>query len=499
MKRDIAEYTNKDYDMIIIGGGIYGIMLALEGTRRKLKTLLLEKKDFCGNTSLNHLRTVHGGLRYLQSADLPRFFESVKERKWFLKNFPEYVNIMSCLMPLYGKGLHRNPILKIALLLNDVLSVTKNVGVTKKNKMPMGKIISKYKSREMFPAIDMKGLTGVAQWFDASMPEHQRVYMKILNEIKKLGSVNLNYIKVTEVKKNEEKNKVEGVFAEDTISGQKLIFNAPVVINAAGPDSREMSSIFDKDHPELFKKRLLLWNILFDKKSLSDSALALNPVKGGGHTYFSHPLKGRFMVGTGEIIVKKGNDELKVPEKDMKKVVDDLNKAVPGLELTSNDIVRVYSGVLPASDNDKLSKRESIIDHSKEGGPSGLYSIAGIKFTTARLVSEKLIKKLFPAKNKIPYGDIFIKTGNNEVFFSYDWIPETDEDLIPLKNIIKNESVCHLSDLILRRTSLGDNPKRVMELLPKLKPLFNFNEKQWEEEIVILKEEINICYKVLEN
>ncbi len=41
MKRNIAEFTEKKYDMIIVGGGIYGVMLALEGSRRKLKTLLL--------------------------------------------------------------------------------------------------------------------------------------------------------------------------------------------------------------------------------------------------------------------------------------------------------------------------------------------------------------------------------------------------------------------------------------------------------------------------
>ncbi len=495
--RQMSEYTNKNYDLIIVGGGIYGIMLALEGTRRKLKTLLLEKNDFCGNTSLNHLRTVHGGLRYLQSADLPRFFESVKERKWFLKNFPEYVNTMSCLMPLYGKGLHRNPILKIALLLNDILSITKNIDVSKKNKLPFGNIISKKKIQETFPTIDMDGLTGVAQWFDASLPEHQRLYIKILKKVEELGSTNLNYIKVTGLKKNEENNEIEGVFAEDIIANKKIEFNAPIIINAAGPDSRDISSIFDKDYPELFKKRLLLWNILFDRESLSKSALALNPIKGGGHTYFSHPLKNRFMVGTGEIIVEKDKDELKVPAAEMKKVIDDLNRAVPGLDLTNKDILRVYSGVLPASQNDKLSKREAIIDHSKDGGPKGLYSLAGIKFTTARLVSEKIIKKIFPNKDLIPYEKIFQKTGNDYIFFAYDWTPETDNDLKQIEKIIKTESVFHLSDLILRRTSLGDNPKRAMSILPKLKPLFGFNDEEWQNEIELLKKEINLCYKVL--
>ncbi len=497
MKRDISEYSEKNYDMIIIGGGIYGIMLALEGTRRKLKTLLLEKNDFCGNTSLNHLRTVHGGLRYLQSADLPRFFESVKERKWFLKYFPEYVNTMSCLMPLYGKGLHRNFILRMALLLNDVLSITKNTGVPAKNKFQMGKIISKKDIKNMYPKVDIEGLTGVAQWFDASMPEPQRLYMKIINKLEELGSVNLNYVKVTGLKKSADNKKVEGVIAKDIISGKEVGFNSPIVINAAGPDSREISSFFDKDYPELFVKRLLLWNIMFDKESLSKSAIALNPVKGGGHTYFSHPLKNRFMVGTGEIIVEKGKDELKVPEKEMNKFIDDLNKAVPELNLTIKDVQRVYSGVIPASKNEKLSKRETIINHFENGGPQGLYSLAGIKFTTSRLVAEKTIKKIITDKGGISYDNIFPKTDSKDAFFPYDWMPKNEEDLKPLVDIIKKEKVFHLSDLILRRTSLGDNPKNAIEILPKIKHLFDFTEDEWQGEINKLKGEINICYDVV--
>ena len=61
--------------MIVVGGGVYGIALTLEASRRGLKTLLLERSDFGSETSWNSLRIVHGGLRYLQSLDLRRFFE----------------------------------------------------------------------------------------------------------------------------------------------------------------------------------------------------------------------------------------------------------------------------------------------------------------------------------------------------------------------------------------------------------------------------------------
>ena len=65
------------YDIIVIGGGIYGVMLAYEASKLGKKVLVLEKDSFGIHTSSNSLRIIHGGLRYLQTLDLKRFFESV--------------------------------------------------------------------------------------------------------------------------------------------------------------------------------------------------------------------------------------------------------------------------------------------------------------------------------------------------------------------------------------------------------------------------------------
>ena len=264
--RDIGKNEKENFELIITGGGIYGIMLLLEASRRKIKTLLLEKNDFGGATTLNHLKTVHGGLRYLQSLDLPRFRESVSERKWFLKYFPRYVSPMSCIMPLYGNGLKRNSIMRGALMLNDLFSFTRNNGIHASKKLPGGKILSAEKTAELFEDVDKKGLTGSALWYDANIEEFQRLIMTILRKSVDLGSVPLNYIEVKEVKT--ENNKVTGVKCLDTKTGKEVDFSGKIVINAGGPWSRNLSENFDKDFPELFKKNLMLWNILFDKEAL---------------------------------------------------------------------------------------------------------------------------------------------------------------------------------------------------------------------------------------
>jgi glycerol-3-phosphate dehydrogenase len=480
IERNVKNCSEESYDVIIVGGGVYGLMLSYEAARRNLRSLMLEKDDFHGATSLNHLRTVHGGLRYLQSLDIPRFMESVGERRWFLKYFPQYVNIMPCLMPLYNKGLHRRAIMWAALAMNDTLSLNRNRGVKKERHLPGGKIISPRKTREIFPGVDDKGLKGSAVWFDANVQEYQRFMMELVKLASASGAAVLNYVNVTGLLK--EKDSVIGVRAKDETTGETYEFKAPNVINAAGPWSRDMASLFDKDHVALFKKRLLLWNVMFDREALSDHSLALSPVKGGGHTYFFHPWKNRLLVGTGEVTVQKSDTETTVPPDKMDGFIKDMNIVAPGLNVSEKNIQRVYSGILPAKDNGRLSGREVIFDHASNGGPKGLFSISGVKFTTSRLVAEKTLNKVFPNAEKLPHETIMARTEPGDISFAFDWEPSTEDDFRILKDIVQNEAVVHLDDLILRRTSLGDNPERAKKILPKIRPLFDWDDVKWKNE-----------------
>lgn len=486
--RDIKKCTTEKYDLIIVGGGIYGVMLALEASRRKLHALLLEKEDFCGKTSHNHLRTVHGGIRYLQSLDLPRFTDSVKERKWFLKYFPCYVEVMPCLMPLYNKGIYRKGIFRFALLLNDILSFYRNFKLSKDRKVPNCKILSKEETTEFFPRIDQDGLKGGALWHDACLTDFQRFYIELLKFSCANDAVALNYVEVKRLL--QQNGTTRGVAAIDKVTGEKVEFKAPCVINAAGPWARETAEIFDKDYPKLFEKRKLLWNVLFDREALSNHALALSPEKGGGHYYFLLSWEGRLLAGTPEKIVDKNLDETRISYEYMEEFINDLNKMVPGLNLSRQEIVRIYPGILPADKMDELTKRPAIIDHAEKGGPKGLYSIAGIKFTTSRLEADRLLNKIFPKIRKLSYEETFADLKMEHFHFDYRWEPHGEKDLNTLRGIIKNEAVVHLSDLILRRTSLGDNPKRAIDILTKLRELFKWPDAKWQEEVGLLKQQL---------
>lgn len=493
MTRNLSVATKEPYDIIIVGGGIYGVMLSFVASQYGLKNLLLERDDFGSATSYNSLRIIHGGLRYLQKADLHRFFESVGERRWFLRNFPGLVEPLPCLLPLYGKGIFRPSIFRAALKINDILSMHRNLGVPEDYHLSSGKIVSLQEAEEIFPAIDKQGLKGSAVWYDASIPDSQLLLMEILKQSCSMRTTALNYVEVQELIKSN--GIIQGIIAVCNEDSKAYKFLSKVVVNTAGPWCRELAANFDKDYPQLFKSSLA-WNVLFNKNALSDYALAITPKRNGAPTYFLRPWKGMLLAGT---IHESWDGVVSNPMPSMNSVnnfIDDLNRAIPKLNLKQDDILHIFSGLLPAQKQgtNKLAVREVILDHGENGGINGLYSISGVKFTTARLVAEKTIKKVLYHSGKIPKRQPLAGEFKRNIFdhigvFDFDWCMNgsnknwKDE----LKKIIKEESVIHLDDLILRRTSLGDNPNQALEVAPSICELFDWDKMKCEREVERLK------------
>ena len=488
--RKPAVAAKQNYDLIITGGGIYGVMLAMEASRRGLNPLLLERDDFGGATSYHSLRIVHGGLRYLQSLDLPRFFESVGERRWMLGTFPNLVKSLPCLMPLYGEGLRRPAVMRIALGVNDLLSCYRNYQVPSECHLANGKIVNSEQVKELFPGVDAAGLQGGAVWYDGTMPDSQRLLITILRWACSLGATALNYVEAKELLT--ENGQVKGILAKDTINNEYLEYHAPIVVNSAGPWCRELAANFDKDIPKLFKSSIA-WNVLLDRPAISDFALAIAPKKTDARTYFIRAWKGRLLVGTVHDPWRKAVTANPMPtEAEIDNCLGDINEAIPGLNLQSQEIVKILSGLLPAQEEgtDHLAHREVIFDHSQQGKISGLYSVSGVKFTTSRLVAQKTIKKIFPQAKKFSYTAKPPKELQTERgIFSYDWYPQENNFnwKEELKTIIQQEAVEHLDDLVLRRTTIGDNPERALDLAAEICELFPWNAEQVEAEINRLK------------
>jgi len=126
-----------------------------------------------------------------------------------------------------------------------------------------------------------------------------------------------------------------------------------------------------------------------------------------------------------------------------------------------------------------------------------LWSVSGVKFTTARLVAEKTLNRIFPDRKclknleyetlKMPI-DVRNKHGN----FDFNWRLEAPDahwkDF--LRSSITEESVLHLDDLVLRRTSLWEDPYKAIDIAPIICNLFNWDDSYRKKEIIRLTENL---------
>ena len=457
--RDPVGLAGASFDLIVVGGGIYGCTLALESARRGLRPLLIERDDFGQHTSANSFRILHGGLRYLQTLNLRRFFESVSERSWFLRAFPDHVRPFPFLMPLYGEGLRRPSILRMALRGNDVLSGYRNRGVRSDRVIPAGRILSPGEVRATYPGVPTQGLVAGGLWYDAVMAQPQRIIMEIVRWGESRGAVALNYLSGEEVRTAE--GRVRGIMARDRVSGRLLEYDAPVVVNCCGPWVRDFSVRAARDVPGMFRRSLAI-NLFLDCSPDFEVGLGVSARRKRGRTFFLYPCGEGILAGTFHVSLSEAADRTDPSPAHIEAFVQALREAAPGLGVSMERVLHVQWGELPVAREGTLalSAREVIHDHGRSGGPEGLVSVSGVKFTVARRVAERVLGRLrrrslipdsaTPSDSPPPPPSIPSLAEALELL-------EADAEAFDavVRRIADTESVVHVDDLILRRTDWG--------------------------------------------
>ena len=154
MTRDIKKLSSDIFDVLVIGGGVHGATIAYHTATSGYRTAIIEKNDFCGATSANSLKILHGGLRYLQHLNIKRMRHSITARREMMHLAPYLVEPLPCMMPLYGKGLRGKKVMQGALFLNDCISWDRNHDLPAGLHIPKGHIVSKKKCLEVIPDLE---------------------------------------------------------------------------------------------------------------------------------------------------------------------------------------------------------------------------------------------------------------------------------------------------------------------------------------------------------
>src|ERR1043166_2082350 len=158
--RRLSAFADRQFDLLVVGGGITGCGIARDAALRGLSVALVEKDDFASGTSSRSSRLIHGGVRYLEHGHLHLVFESRAERRRLLRLAPHLVHPLEFSWPVYeGARLPRWK-LGAGLMLYDALALFRNVG-----RHPR---LSRAAVLEHEPMLEPNGLRGGASYYDAA-------------------------------------------------------------------------------------------------------------------------------------------------------------------------------------------------------------------------------------------------------------------------------------------------------------------------------------------
>jgi glycerol-3-phosphate dehydrogenase len=215
-----------ELDVLVVGGGIVGVGVALDAATRGLQVGLVEQRDLASGTSSRSSKLVHGGLRYLEMFDFALVKEALEERGLLLTRLaPHLVRPVPFLYPL--EHAWERPYVGAGVALYDAMAMTGKYDMG----VPKHKHVFRKQLARMAPDIRTDELHGAIRYYDCQVDD-ARLVMTIARTAANNGAHVATRTQVTGFLRDGER--VVGARARDLEGGRDLEIRAKVVINAAG-------------------------------------------------------------------------------------------------------------------------------------------------------------------------------------------------------------------------------------------------------------------------
>ncbi|WP_430791028.1 glycerol-3-phosphate dehydrogenase/oxidase [Virgibacillus flavescens] len=374
--------TEKQLDILVIGGGITGAGISLDAASRGLRTGTIEMNDFAAGTSSRSTKLVHGGLRYLKQFEVKMVAEVGKERAIVYENGP-HVTTPEWMMLPFHKGGNFGPLTtNIGLRVYDYLA---GVKVDEHRKM-----FSPEVALEREPLIKKEGLKGAGYYVEYKTDD-ARLTIEVMKKAVQCGAHVINYAKAVEFLYNDRK-KIIGAVVEDQLTGEKMKVFAKKVINAGGPwvdDLREIDGSKKGKTLHLTKGVHLVFS---QKQFPLQQAIYFDAPD--GRMIFAIPRNNKTYVGTTDTTFEGNIEHPTMTEEDRDYLLNAINYMFPTTSMKVEDVESSWAGIRPliaeeGKDPNEISRKDEVFISD-----SGLLSMAGGKLTGYRKMAEHVVDKV---------------------------------------------------------------------------------------------------------
>lgn len=515
MTRDLSKLTGRTFDVLVIGGGITGACMAHDAALRGLSVALVDKGDFGAATSAASSKLLHGGIRYLQQGQPGKVRESAAERLVFVQVAPHLVRWVPFLIPTKRSLTRGRMVLGAGLLAYRALQLGVARSIRDSSLLPPGEhLLSRREILDRYPLLgSLPDLTGAWMLHEAHMRSSERMTLSFIKSAVQRGAAAANYVEVRRFLRHGDA--VVGVEALDRPSGRTLEIAARVVANASGPwigmlNAPLTTARLEREVKGYSKGVHIVTRALFEDVAV---ALATHHQSRGvldrsGRHLFVIPWRGHSLIGTTNVPFCGTPDQVRPTADDISRFVVDLNGSLPGLALATSDVQFAFAGLYPITapvlrpDVYQGSGRYQLVDHAASGGPAGLVSVLGAKYTTARRLAERATDLVFQKLHRQPepcttrtvplvggdiddlssfvseaqrrYGDRLDPAGVEHLVGHYgreidEVLPRPDDDPAVTRLVasqptieaevryaVEREMALYLDDIVFRRTGLGN-------------------------------------------
>jgi len=373
------------YDLAVIGAGINGAGIARDAAMRGLRVIILDKNDMCSGTSAISSRLIHGGLRYLEYAEIPLVFESLRERRCLLRIASHLVRPLRISIPIF-EGARRGPLMiRLGMIAYDLLSFNK--------RLPGHDMFNCDEIRAAEPGLRQDGLRGAARYFDAQVAFAERLVLENLLAARSAGAEIKTYSEVREIGTRD--GRVDALSYRDK-DGQDHEIGIDAVINASGPWVDEVLKTATPSPQRLVGGTKGSHIIVGHFEGAPNDAFYVE-AEADGRPFFIIPWNGQYLIGTTDIRYDDSLETIRASRAEVDYLIAETNRVFPDARLSIADINYTYSGVrsLPFQEKGPESAitRRHVIKRNRKIA-KGLISIIGGKLTTYRNLAEQTIDLL---------------------------------------------------------------------------------------------------------
>ncbi len=373
----------EQFEIVVIGGGINGVAIARECARAGRSVLLLEQNDFASGTTSRSTRIIHGGLRYLQYAEISLVRESLHDRDRLVRERPHLVHPMRFVLALDEvRGAS-------ALQIRAGLWLYRKLAGSHWNS-PQSSAL-----RTLEQELDTGRNWSIFEYDDAQCEFPERLVAEWMFEAVEAGAIVRNYSQVLDIQHTT--GRATGLRFRDRLSSEECEVSCQWIVNATGPwvDQVCADASIPTGGPLIGGVRgTHLVVPVFS--GAPDSALYTQA--SDGRVIFIIPWNRQILVGTTEIPDTGDPSRTAPTAAEVEYLLGSVNRLFPRAGITLSDIQYAFAGVRPLPYMEDVAPsavtRKSILYDHKQDGVPGMISIIGGKLTTAASLARRVATAL---------------------------------------------------------------------------------------------------------